>query len=696
MDLLVCSLRYVVVGSFCQPLYANVRGTELPPVRSKRAFTRVGPIHFRSQMRLDSSPAGGSKAYPELPLDSIHLSHLNRLPDYIPHSSLKPLIFNIMFGNDSDRNDRDDQSTTSQPRSNPASNGSKPAPPLGGPNSSQNPGRTPLQNNNNTNPNEPNPFVAFRQSTDRLITHILSTTPTLSDAYTAIKSQFSSFDSDRAMRKFTESYERSTDPQRTGAAGERKTQAQREKEMEEREKRNGEWENAANSAINRLADHVWYPRVGLPDEDVFNFNSNGWFPMPGQGREGMWPFGRGANGSGRIPWMEEEGKGRDGHDKWRPSLEWMVGDRYSPLILERRAGAAGTGKWREAFEELLETQQDGVEDQQNRQKQKRISSQSRSESSTQEVVVKTNIEDATADQWLGNLIKRQLVSVHPFQQAGETGKRDPFGFGMRHGPWHNFGQLGFDHHPWGFGQDEGKHRRRRGALQPSQEHHQELAETRTEGSEVAGDHSHYAGPPAYKSARQTKEDNDDEDDGPETELDMYERFLKGESVTRPAFPRPPQDDEPSSADNEDEELSPTTSLQSSTSFGSTYSTFPDHISGTDDAESGSRVVSTSTSTSTRVTADGTSTTKTVIRRRFADGREEVEEKSSTGKVPHWQNAIGTHEEEVGPVRRESGEARMKRRVWDITGGEEKEIDEPVPAEKKDVQKKNSSWFWSRD
>lgn len=88
------------------------------------------------------------------------------------------------------------------------------------------------------------------------------------------------------------------------------------------------------------------------------------------------------------------------------------------------------------------------------------------------------------------------------------------------------------------------------------------------------------------------------------------------------------------------------------------------------------VLSSLTTTQRHVAADGTITTKTVLRRRFADGREETEEKTETSRDPNWNPRKQVEEQQTmtpKPVPKSAVIEELKR---------------------KEQSQGKKGWFWS--
>jgi len=138
--------------------------------------------------------------------------------------------------------------------------------------------------------------------------------------------------------------------------------------------------------------------------------------------------------------------------------------------------------------------------------------------------------------------------------------------------------------------------------------------------------------------RQTSSDeSEDRFDNLKTEEDLYTRFLGDLS----ASPYPPQHQ-------------PASSQQVPTSTPS--------------------ILSILTTTERHVAPDGTVTTKMVLKRRFADGREESEERVETSRDPNWSDW------------RKAGEKNMNENMPKSSVIQE--------LAKKDESQQRRGWFWS--
>lgn len=165
---------------------------------------------------------------------------------------------------------------------------------------------------NNNNGDEPNPFVAFRRFADEQIGAALNA---LGEANTDIWKRLEDAEGDarKAWKRFNDSYERATNPER------RQTEVRTEE------------------------------KAVLPVVAPMERAQNEW-PVRRQERDMMWS----GWDSDHLPVMRSGFDLLSGRPQlWRPSLEFLTGNRYSPLVLEQQEHGA---KWRQAFEDLLEVE----------------------------------------------------------------------------------------------------------------------------------------------------------------------------------------------------------------------------------------------------------------------------------------------------------------------------------------------------
>jgi hypothetical protein len=148
--------------------------------------------------------------------------------------------------------------------------------------------------------------------------------------------------------------------------------------------------------------------------------------------------------------------------------------------------------------------------------------------------------------------------------------------------------------------------------------------------------------------------------GPETEMELYERRFGFDSAVEHSARAQPEMEAKLGASSPETEMD---FYERHYSFDASVKP-PVHSSSTKESAesevSKPTVLSTLTSTERHVAADGSVTTKRVLKKRFADGREEVSE--SLQSLP---GNAGVWEEDVRPVRAEqrTAESQPKSRGW---------------------------------
>lgn len=464
------------------------------------------------------------------------------------------------------------------------------------------------------------------------------------------------------MRKFAESYERSTDPQRTGAARERKTQAERERDKREEEERRRKWSEA-------LTWEVWYPEVRPPSRESMELgwwmgqdrDSWPWFPFGGAG------VGLRGMGQGQAPWALTGGP-------WRPSVEWLITNRYSPLVLERRPGTKEkAGMWREAFEDLL-VEEKGRDEKLDTMKTERQSGAV--VPAVKDGMVHGRLRE-TSEDWLVRMISKGLVHVG----REEDQEQGVWSWGPWHGHFHG-SHSGWGLQPWGWDQGHGCRRRSLKQLQAEEDKDDEDDAYDTTAEKQADAVVEAVATVADEAAEAFKE--------AETELEMYEQFLNRNAVTGSAGTSLEQSQQwvkEKQGEYETQLRQPQAEEQLQVEK---------KPAATDDHETVSRpvLIGTSTTTERRVASDGTVTTKTVVRRRFADGSEDREETTNTTRVhlPQMQGAQGS---QSGSLEGRKEWVAEEVEVGRVGGrGENGELKEGEKDDGKGKDKEKKSWFWS--
>lgn len=433
--------------------------------------------------------------------------------------------------------------------------------------------RRSIQDRSDPSDDDFNPFIAFRRFADQQANSLLN-------AVTSLPSAFSSSFSERNQECPWKPQEGEAQRQRNERELERREDHEdgddtgpfdrmfrdMERAMAREEKELGKLFESQEKAMRRgdkpHEDHVSEPKVW--------YWSWSWPPKSAEQREREkeeWEtqvknckqgWNRGTE-SRWDPWFSSSHRHRpsfwgshdDLYDEWE---DYLLHDSYSPLQLEKSLGLPQAGtRWRQAYEDLLSTTaQEGTG--------------SRSDLGRPYHTENFARTDLTPRQWIEHLQERHNAVIR---------------HNVRHFSWH-----------FPFAETRAPRIMEEiDTLRDEKQRSKRVMRRENEDTKQLN-----ASEESKNQPQQNHDTTNDSDAEPQTELDMYERFLGSSSSPAPVATT-------STPANHNPDLS---APQASTSSGST-------------------ILSTLTTTERKINPDGSVTTKIVLKKRFADGSEENSE-----------------------------------------------------------------------